>query len=192
MFEARWVRAPRLVRVTGYGPLFDEGAYEADGHIRVDFGSDTPFLEEGVELDSVAARHIEENVRQLIELTAGVEKASGATAQLSVRFTIERLRTVVLAAGVLLIVALVVFLARGKLKNPLNLKDIPKELGVNVQSDATGYTLDHSMGGHSRYRIHAAKGVSYKDNHAVLHDVKIELFGEDGSRTDRIEGAEFE
>jgi hypothetical protein len=43
-----------------------------------------------------------------------------------VRFTIERLRTVVLAAGVLLIVALVVFLARGKLKNPLNLKDIPK------------------------------------------------------------------
>jgi hypothetical protein len=59
------VREPRLVRVTGYGPLFDDGAYEADGHIRVDFGSDTPFLEEGVELDSVAARHVEENVRQL-------------------------------------------------------------------------------------------------------------------------------
>jgi lipopolysaccharide export system protein LptA len=109
-----------------------------------------------------------------------------------VRFTIERLRTVVLAAGVLLVAALVVFLARGKLNNPLNLKDIPKKLGVDVQADATGYTLDHSMGGHSRYRIHAAKGVSYKDNHAVLHDVKIELFGEDGSRTDRIEGAEFE
>jgi lipopolysaccharide export system protein LptA len=32
----------------------------------------------------------------------------------------------------------------------------------------------------------------YKDNHAILHDVKIELFGEDGSRVDRIEGAEFE
>ena len=80
--EARWVREPRLVRVTGYGPLFDEGAYEADGHIRIDFGSDTPFLEEGVELDSAAARHIEENVRQLIELTAAVEKASGATARL--------------------------------------------------------------------------------------------------------------
>jgi hypothetical protein len=80
--EARWVREPRLVRVTGYGPLFDEGAYEADGHIRIDFGPDGPFLEEGVELDSVAARHIEENVRQLVELTAAVEKASGATARL--------------------------------------------------------------------------------------------------------------
>jgi len=80
--DARWVRAPRLVRVTGFGPLFDEGAYEADGHIRVDFGPDTPFLEEDLELDSVAARHVEENVRQLVELTTAVEKGSGATARL--------------------------------------------------------------------------------------------------------------
>jgi hypothetical protein len=78
----RWVREPRLVRVTGYGPLFDEGAYEQDGHIRIDFGSDAPFLEEDAELDVVGARHVEENVRQLVELTAAVEKASGATARL--------------------------------------------------------------------------------------------------------------
>jgi hypothetical protein len=80
--DARWAREPRLVRVTGFGPLFEEGTYEADGHIRIDFGSDTPFLEEDLELDSVAARHVEENVRQLVELTAAVEKASGATARL--------------------------------------------------------------------------------------------------------------
>ena len=78
----RWARTTRLVRVTGSGPLFDDGAYEADGHIRIDFGSDAPFLEENVKLDSTAARHIEENIRQLIELTAAVEKASGATARL--------------------------------------------------------------------------------------------------------------
>jgi hypothetical protein len=80
--DSRWVREPRLVRVTGYGPLFDQGAYEADGHIRIDFGTDAPFLEEDVELDSIAARHVEENVRQLVALTAAVEKASGATARL--------------------------------------------------------------------------------------------------------------
>jgi hypothetical protein len=79
---ARWARVPRLVRVTGYGPLFDEGAYEQDGHIRIDFGSDAPFLEEDADLDVVGARHVEENVRQLVALTAGVEKASGATARL--------------------------------------------------------------------------------------------------------------
>ena len=80
--DPRWVRGARLVRVTGFGPMFDEGAYEQDGHVRIDFGNDTPFLEEEAELNSVAAHHMEENVRQLVELTAGVEKASGATARL--------------------------------------------------------------------------------------------------------------
>jgi lipopolysaccharide export system protein LptA len=109
-----------------------------------------------------------------------------------VRFTIERLRTLVLVAGVLLIAALVAFLARGKLKNPLNLKELPQKLGVNITADATSFTLDHALGGHSRYRIHASKAVQYKDNHAILKDVLIELYGEDGSRVDRIQGAEFE
>jgi hypothetical protein len=80
--DARWVKGTRLIRVTGFGPLFDEGAYEQDGHIRIDFGNDAPFLEEEAELDAVAARHMEENVRHLVELTASVEKASGATARL--------------------------------------------------------------------------------------------------------------
>ncbi|MGO8757239.1 MAG: hypothetical protein ACLQG3_03865 [Terracidiphilus sp.] len=80
--DPRWARGPRLVRVTGYGPLFDEGAYEQDGHIRIDFGGDAPFLEEEADLDRVGARHVEENVRQLVELAAAAEKASGATARL--------------------------------------------------------------------------------------------------------------
>jgi len=81
-FDARWARAPRLVRVTGFGPLFDDGAYQQEGHIRVDFGSDAPFLEEDAELDATAARHVGENVRQLVELTQAAEKDSGATARL--------------------------------------------------------------------------------------------------------------
>jgi hypothetical protein len=80
--QTLWAREQRMVRVTGYGPLFDEGAYEQDGHIRIDFGSDAAFLDEEIELDSVVARHVEENVRQLIDLTIAVEKDSGATARL--------------------------------------------------------------------------------------------------------------
>lgn len=79
---ARWARVTRLVRVTGFGPLFDEGAYEQDGHIRIDFGSDAPFLEEEAELNSDAARHMAENVRQLVDLTSAVETVSGATARI--------------------------------------------------------------------------------------------------------------
>lgn len=82
LLDPRWARTPRLVRVTGFGPLFDEGAYEQDGHIRIDFGPDTPFLEEEAELDPQTARHVEENIRQLIEFTLAVEKESGATARL--------------------------------------------------------------------------------------------------------------
>jgi hypothetical protein len=78
----RWVREERLVRVTGFGPEFDEGSYEQEGHIRIDFGSDAAFLEEDAELDATAARHVEENVRQLVALTGAVEKGSGATARL--------------------------------------------------------------------------------------------------------------
>lgn len=80
--DPRWKREIRLVRVTAFGPLFDEGTYEQEGHIRVDFGSDAAFLEEDAQLDATAARHVEENVRQLVGLTAAIEKSSGATARL--------------------------------------------------------------------------------------------------------------
>lgn len=80
--DPRWAREPRLVRVTAFGPLFDEGTYEQEGHIRIDFGGDAAFLEEDAELSAAAARHVEENVRQLVELTGAIEKNSGATARL--------------------------------------------------------------------------------------------------------------
>ncbi len=80
--KASWRQQMRLVRVVGYGPLFDDGAYETEGHIRVDFGTDTPFLEEEVELNSETAERVEENVRQLVNLTNAIEEESGATARL--------------------------------------------------------------------------------------------------------------
>jgi hypothetical protein len=78
----RWVREPRLVRVTGFGPIFDEGTYNQDGHVRIDFGSDAQFLEEDAELNEVGVQHVEDNLRQLVELAGAVEKKSGATARL--------------------------------------------------------------------------------------------------------------
>jgi len=77
-----WVKSTRLVRVIGYGPDFDDGAFEQEGHIRIDFGSDAPFLQEEVALTPEAIRCIEENVRQLIDLTNAVEKESEAAARL--------------------------------------------------------------------------------------------------------------
>jgi lipopolysaccharide export system protein LptA len=98
----------------------------------------------------------------------------------------------VLGTGVLLLAALVVFLAVAKWKNPFNRRDLPKVLGIDVQQEANGVDYTQAHGGHTLFKIHASKVVQLKQGNAVLHDVKIELYGEDGSRVDRIEGAEFE
>ncbi len=109
------------------------------------------------------------------------------------RFTIERLRTIVLVAGVLLVAALGVFLALGKWRNALfRSRDIPGRLGIDISQESNGVTYTQSHGGHIEYRIHASKVTQLKNDHALLHDVQIEVYGPDGSRTDRIAGNEFE
>jgi len=69
---------------------------------------------------------------------------------------------------------------------------LPKRLGVDIQQEANGVTFSHALGAHSQFKIHASKVVELKNDHALLHDVKIEMYGDDSSRVDRIEGAEFE
>ena len=108
------------------------------------------------------------------------------------RFTIERLRTILLVAGVLLVAALGAFLALGKWKNALRDRDLPRRLGIDISQESNGVTYTQSRGGHTLYKIHASKVVQLKNDHALLHDVEIELYGPDGSRTDRIAGNEFE
>ena len=111
------------------------------------------------------------------------------------RFTIERLRTLVLAAGVLLVIALAVFLGLAKYRNRFIRKDLPHRLGLNIQEEGKDVVFSHSIGPHMQYRIHAAKQVQLKQDGKVmlkLQDVVIELFGQDGNRVDRIAGQEFD
>lgn len=109
------------------------------------------------------------------------------------RFTIERIRTLVLGAGCLLIFSIIGFLAVGRWRNHLSLREIPKRLGANIQQEANGVTYTQAHGGHTLFKIHASKVVELKDSgKAMLHDVQIELYGADGSRVDRIAGNEFE
>lgn len=111
------------------------------------------------------------------------------------RLTIERLRTLVLVAGVLLVIALGLFLGTAKYRNRFNKKDIPHYLGHDIQEEANGFVYTHEVRGHTLYKIQASKQVQLKKDGKTLlqlHDVKIELYAEDGSRVDRIEGGEFD
>jgi lipopolysaccharide export system protein LptA len=109
-----------------------------------------------------------------------------------VRLTIERIRTLVLVAGALLLVTLGVFLVRAKWKNLLNRHDLPQRLGKNIVQEADGYTYVHAFGAHSQYRIHASREVELKTDFVELHDVQIDLYGEDGKQIDKISGDIFE
>jgi hypothetical protein len=70
-----WRQEPRSLRVIGFGPDFDEGSYEQNGHIRIDFGTDAPFLQEDVALEPEAAAHVQQNVQKLIDVTHAVQNS---------------------------------------------------------------------------------------------------------------------
>ncbi|MBV8673069.1 MAG: hypothetical protein JOZ33_06520 [Acidobacteriaceae bacterium] len=77
-----WRKEPRVVRVIGFGPQFDEAAWEQNGHIRVDFGPDTPFLQEDVNLDPEAANCVKQNVEMLVAFTDAVQQHGGISSRL--------------------------------------------------------------------------------------------------------------
>ncbi len=86
--DRTWRLEPTRVRITGFGPDFDHGTYETNGHIRVDFGLDTPFtlddelVPEGAQLDRDATVRIQQNVEKLLAFTLSVEKKCGISSRL--------------------------------------------------------------------------------------------------------------
>jgi hypothetical protein len=78
----KWVLEPSLVRLVAHGMESEERAAEEAGHIQIDFGLDTSFLHEELELTSEAERNVRSNVHKLVEFIAKVEKNSGATGRL--------------------------------------------------------------------------------------------------------------
>jgi lipopolysaccharide export system protein LptA len=109
-----------------------------------------------------------------------------------VRFSIERIRTLVLVAAAVLVVAIGAFLGIARFRRPFLRRDIPQHLGINIQQEANGVTYTQAHGGHTVFKIHASRVVQLRDNRATLHDVTIELYGHDGATVDRIQGAEFD
>ena len=77
-----WVQQPSQVKFLIHGEEFDDRASDQEGHIQVDFGLDSPFLHEGIQLTSAAEAKVRANVQQLVEFTTKVEKNSGARSRL--------------------------------------------------------------------------------------------------------------
>jgi hypothetical protein len=94
VFEAYWdlwyasddgkesVQRPTLVTFVVHGPEFDEDVYEQEGHVKIEFGLDSPFLQEEVDMTAEAERRVQSNVHKLVEFTSNLEKNSGVNARL--------------------------------------------------------------------------------------------------------------
>jgi hypothetical protein len=84
--DTLWKLQPSTVRILGFGPRFDEAGYEQNGHIRIDFGLDTPWVMDDTmednELDELAQKHIQQNVEMLLAFTLSVEKHCGISSRL--------------------------------------------------------------------------------------------------------------
>ena len=107
-------------------------------------------------------------------------------------FTIERIRTLVAVAAVLLLVALGAFLAAAKWRNRFHRGDLPRTLAREIQGESQNFHYTHNIGAHSKFSINASKEIQLKNDHIELHGVVIEIFGPDGAETDKIAGDEFE
>ncbi len=80
--KKEWTLQPSQVKFIVHGTAFDEGTYQQDGHIQVDFGLDSPFLQEGVRLTPQNEEQVRQNVQKLVDFTSSVEKKSGASGRL--------------------------------------------------------------------------------------------------------------
>jgi hypothetical protein len=77
-----WSLQPSRVKFLVHGVEFEEGVYQHEGHVEVDFGIDSPFLQDEVELNSEAETRVRANVQKLVDFTNKAEKSSGASGRL--------------------------------------------------------------------------------------------------------------
>lgn len=84
--DTLWELQLSTIRIIGFGPGFDEASYEQNGHIRIDFGLDTPWIMddtvEDAELDELAQKRIQQNIEMLLAFTLSVEKHCGISSRL--------------------------------------------------------------------------------------------------------------
>jgi hypothetical protein len=107
--DTLWQPQPATVKIIGFGPEFDDASFEQNGHIRVDFGLDYPWVLDDEEVESPAqisspehdpssnlvpfrspspsavdeaAGYIQKNVEMLLAFTLSVEKHCGISSRL--------------------------------------------------------------------------------------------------------------
>jgi hypothetical protein len=80
--KAEWTLHPSVVKFIVRGVDFEQGESKAQGDIEVDFGLDTPFLHEELELTNELDSRVRANVQNLVDFIHRAEKNPGVETRL--------------------------------------------------------------------------------------------------------------
>jgi len=77
----QWLLVPSLVEFIVQGEEFDDRGHQETGNIEIDFGLDSLFVQEGIELTDETQAKIRDNVAKLVEFTKKAEMNTRATSR---------------------------------------------------------------------------------------------------------------
>ena len=80
--DGEWMQRPTPVKLIARGEEFEEREAEAEGQIQVDFGLDTPFLHEELNLSEELEARVRANVQMLVDFINRLEKNAGTATRL--------------------------------------------------------------------------------------------------------------
>jgi hypothetical protein len=80
--DGDWSLRPERVQFIVRGEEFEEGEAESEGQVQIDFGLDTPFLHEELQLTEELESRVRVNVQVLVDFINKVEKNAGAMTRL--------------------------------------------------------------------------------------------------------------
>jgi hypothetical protein len=80
--QGEWTERPSVVKVIVRGDEFEATESDTQGQLQVDFGLDSPFLHEELQLSPEVESRVRSNVQKLVDFTSKVEKNSGAKSRL--------------------------------------------------------------------------------------------------------------
>jgi lipopolysaccharide export system protein LptA len=107
------------------------------------------------------------------------------------RVSIERLRWLLVAGALLLVVVLVGYIGYGRFRALQAYRQILKKNGISITHDTSGVTFSQSLQGKTVFTLKAAKATPLGDGKYTLHDFVLTLYGRMADRSDLVYGKEI-
>ncbi len=108
------------------------------------------------------------------------------------RLSIQRLRWVLLAGALLLVVVLAAYIGYGRYRALQAYRQIIARSGVSLTHDSNGVTYSQSVQGRKIFTVRAKTETSLGDGKWALHNAEMLLYNRTGDAADHIYGSEME